>query len=107
MKYTCALLALNSLLVVGLQPQAATATILYSGSGFPEAELWLVPGAINSSGFPIDPVPNRSFDPVTNAVIVQTENIDSTSSTAGYFGYTNQIPNPASIPSGLSLFRIC
>ena len=104
MKYTCALLVLNSLFVVGLQPQTATAKTLYSGSGFPQNETpqWLIGRGINSSREII--TPDLSLDPITNSVVVKTENIDDSSPTAGYFGYTNQIPSIFTT-SGLSLLN--
>lgn len=96
MKYTCALLALNSLVLVGLQTQIATATTLYTGEGLPENEGWLVPGAIQSDGNPILDISDyQTVDPVTEAFTLQTYNIDSDGdSFAGYLGYTNHFTQP-------------
>ena len=91
MKYLPALLAINSLLIVGLQHQKASATTLYSGTGLPENQSpqWLAPGAIDSNGFPI-----ATFNATTgtDGVTVQTDNIDSSpgaTATSGYLGYSN------------------
>lgn len=88
MKYTCALLALNSLFLVGLQPQIASATTLYNGSGLPENQTpqWLAPGAIDSNGFPITSFTTTT---VADGITVKTDDIDSSSATAGYLGYSN------------------
>lgn len=108
MKYTYALLALNSLFLVGLQPQIASAstlsTVLYDSSGLPEDDTprWLAPGAIDSNGFPITDINSfQTVDSTTNAFTLQTNNIDSSSDTAGYLGYSNytavantDTPNP-------------
>ena len=98
MKYTCALLALNSLVLIGLQPQIATATTLYTGEDLPENQGWLVPGAIQSNGFPILDISNfQTVDPDTKAFTLQTNDIDPNSdSLAGYLGYTNNFPQPPS-----------
>ena len=98
MKYTCALFALNSLVLVGLQPQIATATTLYTGEDLPEKQGWLVPGAIQSDGVPISDVSDfQIVDPVTEAFTLQTHNIDPNSdSFAGYLGYTNHFAQPPS-----------
>ncbi len=96
MKYTCALFALNSLVLVGLQPQIATATTLYTGEDLPEKQGWLVPGAIQSDGVPISDVSDfQIVDPVTKAFTLQTHNIDPNSNSfAGYLGYTNYFAQP-------------
>lgn len=96
MKYTCALLALNSLVLVGLQTQIATATTLYTGEGLPENQGWLVPGAIQSDGVPISDISDyQTVDPVTEAFTLQTYNIDPDGdSFAGYLGYTNHLAQP-------------
>ena len=98
MKYTCALLAINFLVLVGLQPQNVTATTLYSGEGLPENEGWLVPGAIQSNGNPILDVSDfQTVDDVSSAFTLQTHNIDPDSdSFAGYLGYTNYSAQPPS-----------
>ena len=95
MKYTCALLAINFLVLVGLQPQNVTATTLYSGEGLPENEGWLVPGGIQSNGNPISEVSDfQTVDSVTEAFTLQTYNIDPNSNIAGYLGYTNHFAQP-------------
>lgn len=98
MKYTCALLALNSLVLVGLQTQIATATTLYTGEGLPENEGWLVPGGIQSDGnLILDISDYQTVDPVTEAFTLQTHNIDSNGdSLAGYLGYSNHFAQPPS-----------
>lgn len=98
MKCTCALLALNSLVLIGLQPQIATATTLYTGEDLPEKQGWLVPGAIQSNGVPISDISDfQTVDPVTEAFTLQTNDIDSNSdSFAGYLGYTNNFAQPPS-----------
>ena len=94
MKYLPALLAINSLLALGLQPQIASATTLYNGSGLPEEQGWIAPGAVGSNGLPIA---TFNVTPGTDGVTVQTDNIDSSSgatATSGYLGYSNYTASP-------------
>lgn len=98
MKDTCALLALNSLVLIGLQPQIATATTLYTGEDLPEKQGWLVPGAIRSDGVPISNISDfQTVNPDTKAFTLQTNDIDPNSdSFGGYLGYTNHFAQPPS-----------
>lgn len=81
---------LSSFLIVGTKPVSALSKILYSGSGFPESEGYLAPGAINSSGIPVLNT-NDYITTVTNGVDVDTR-IENPSSGTGYLGYSNYNP---------------
>lgn len=84
MKYTYALLALNSLFVIGLQPQIASAsTLLYDGKGLPESQGWLIPGAIQSNGLP-------TF--LSETAVSGGVEVDSDANGAEYAGYSNYNP---------------
>lgn len=84
MKYSYALLALNSLISIGLQPQIASAsTLLYDGNGLPEAQGWLIPGAIQSNGFPTS---------LSGTVVPGGVEVDSDANGAEYAGYSNYNP---------------
>jgi hypothetical protein len=93
MKSIRAFLALNSLFFVCLQPQIATATTLYNGSGRPEAQGWLIPGGIKSSGIPlVNITPYQTIE--SNGITIRTNNIEPTvSPSAGYLGYSNHTAN--------------
>ena len=87
MKYTHALLALNTLVLIGLQPQIASAsTLLYDGNGLPENQTpqWLALGALNSSGIPI-----TTF---SGTAVSEGVEVDSDADGAEYAGYSNYNP---------------
>lgn len=84
MKYFYALLTLNTLISLALQPQIASAsTLLYDGNGLPDAQNWLIPGAIQSNGFPTS---------LGETVVFEGVEVDSDANGAEYAGYSNYNP---------------
>lgn len=85
-KYIITLLAVSSLCIGKSNPVQALAVNLYDGSGLPENQGYLAPGAIN-----VNPT-IQEVNPSGSGVSINTnENGTGT----GYFGYSNHIPNPS------------
>lgn len=92
MKNTSIWIALSSLAIA----TPATATTLYNGTGLPELQGFLAPGAISAGGLPINPTPFQSVDSITGTFSFGSVGIDTTigaTNTNGYFGYSNYLPN--------------
>ena len=89
-KYLISLYILSSVLLVNTNPVRALSVNLYDGSGLPEAQGYLAPAALNSTGIPVIP---QVTDNGANKGIT----VDSNANNAEYSGYTNQLPNPSNL----------
>lgn len=72
-------------LLAAVSPSEAATVTLYNGTGLPETQspIWLVPGALNSSGAIV--APNRA--PVAGGVIVNTNPANPQTEYSGYSNY--------------------
>ena len=91
--YVVNLLVLSSLSILATNSAQAFSVTLYNGSGNPEEQGYLAPGALNSSGLPVD---------FQGTVVTDGIEVDSNANEAEYSGYSNHVPNP-SAPSQLVL----